>query len=74
MAVLLYLQGKNSWYVVNSRLSRPQCQSAHFGKDKNLFPMPEIKSQSIPSLASPQFTEKLKHTYTRWFKYDRDKL
>jgi hypothetical protein len=35
-----YTTVKELWYPLNKRLGGPQCQSGHFEKEKNFFPLP----------------------------------
>jgi len=44
--------GTEPQYPLNKRLGGPQGQSGHFGEQKNLLPLAEIKSQIIQSTAA----------------------
>jgi hypothetical protein len=43
--------GKNPWYLLNSRVDRPQGQSGHFGMDKYLLSLPEIQTRFLNLVA-----------------------
>ena len=56
--------GKNVQYPFNRRLGGPQSWSECFGEEKKLFPMPEIETWNVQSVAESQYG--LSYS-TRWY-------
>jgi hypothetical protein len=46
-----FTHGKEPWYPLNRRLGGPQNWSGHFGKKKNLLPLPGFEPQIIQPTA-----------------------